>query len=322
VTGTAHERPASPNSSERIGQCIGVIAGNGRFPIIFADNVRRQGYAVSAVAHIGETDPELERHVDRIHWVKIGQLNKLIHAFKHDGVRQAVMLGGVRKTHVFTTVRPDFRILAMAGRLRALKDDAILRELAAELEREGIVIRESTFGLDGILVEERPLTQRRPSRKEWDEIRYGWEMAREIGRLDIGQCVVVKERVIVAVEAVEGTDQAIRRGGELAGAGAVVVKERVIVAVEAVEGTDQAIRRGGELAGAGAVVVKRCKPQQDLRFDLPAVGPRTIETMVAVKASVLAVEAGKSVMLDRADLIRRADEAGIAVVGLTEGWTA
>jgi len=290
VTGTAHERPASPNSSERIGQCIGVIAGNGRFPIIFADNVRRQGYAVSAVAHIGETDPELERHVDRIHWVKIGQLNKLIHAFKHDGVRQAVMLGGVRKTHVFTTVRPDFRILAMAGRLRALKDDAILRELAAELEREGIIIRESTFGLDGILVEERPLTQRRPSRKEWDEIRYGWEMAREIGRLDIGQCVVVKERVIVAVEAVEGTDQA--------------------------------IRRGGELAGAGAVVVKRCKPQQDLRFDLPAVGPRTIETMVAVKASVLAVEAGKSVMLDRADLIRRADEAGIAVVGLTEGWTA
>jgi len=191
---------------------------------------------------------------------------------------------------VFTTVRPDFRILAMAGRLRALKDDAILRELAAELEREGIVIRESTFGLDGILVEERPLTQRRPSRKEWDEIRYGWEMAREIGRLDIGQCVVVKERMIVAVEAVEGTDQA--------------------------------ICRGGELAGAGAVVVKRCKPQQDLRFDLPAVGPRTIETMVAVKASVLAVEAGKSVMLDRADLIRRADEAGIAVVGLTEGWTA
>jgi len=290
VTGTAHERPASPNSGERIGQCIGVIAGNGRFPIIFADNVRRQGYAVSAVAHIGETDPELERHVDWIHWVKIGQLNKLIHAFKHDGVRQAVMLGGVRKTHVFTTVRPDFRILAMAGRLRALKDDAILRELAAELEREGIVIRESTFGLDGILVEERPLTQRRPSRKEWDEIRYGWEMAREIGRLDIGQCVVVKERMIVAVEAVEGTDQA--------------------------------IRRGGELAGAGAVVVKRCKPQQDLRFDLPAVGPRTIETMVAVKASVLAVEAGKSVMLDRADLIRRADDAGIAVVGLTEGWTA
>jgi len=290
VTGTAHERPASPNSSERIGERIGVIAGNGRFPIIFADNVRRQGYAVSAVAHIGETDPELERHVDRIHWVKIGQLNKLIHAFKHDGVRQAVMLGGVRKTHVFTTVRPDFRILAMAGRLRALKDDAILRELAAELEREGIVIRESTFGLDGILVEECPLTQRRPSRKEWDEIRYGWEMAREIGRLDIGQCVVVKERVIVAVEAVEGTDQA--------------------------------IRRGGELAGAGAVVVKRCKPQQDLRFDLPAVGPRTIETMVAVKASALAVEAGKSVMLDRADLIRRADDAGIAVVGLTEGWTA
>ena len=280
----AHERPGSPGSGER----IGLIAGNGRFPIIFADNARRMGHAVSAVAHIGETDPELEQHVDQIHWIKIGQLNKLIRALQGDGVRQAVMLGGVRKTHVFTTVRPDVRILAMAARLRALKDDAILRELAAELEREGIVIRESTFGLDGLLVEERPLTQRRPSRKEWDDIRYGWEMAREIGRLDIGQCVVVKERVVVAVEAVEGTDQA--------------------------------IRRGGELAGTGAVVVKRCKPQQDLRFDLPAIGPKTIETMASVKASVLAVEAGKSVVLDRDDMIRRADEAGIAVVGLTEGW--
>lgn len=263
---------------------IGLIAGNGRFPIIFADNARKLGLQVSAVAHEGETEPELERHVDRIHWIKIGQLNKLIQAFKDDGVRQAVMLGGIKKTHVFTTVRPDFRTLALATRLALWKDDDILREFAAELEREGITICESTFGLDGILVEEGTLTSRRPSKKEWDDIRYGWEVAYEIGRLDIGQCVVIKDRVVVAVEAVEGTDGAIKRGGELA-------KE-------------------------GAVVVKRCKPQQDLRFDLPAIGPRTIDVMVSVKAAVLAVEAGRTVMLDRDLVIRKAEEEGIAVVGI------
>lgn len=267
------------------GACIGLIAGNGRFPIIFAENARRLGYTVSAVAHIGETEPELEKHVEKIHWIKIGQLNKLIQAFKSDGVRHAVMLGGIKKTHVFTTVRPDLRVLAMAGRLRLWKDDSILREFAAELEREGIQICDSTFGLNGILVEEGSLTKRRPTKKEWADVRYGWEIAETIGRLDIGQCVVVKDRVIVAVEAVEGTDNA--------------------------------IRRGGELAGNGTVVVKRCKPQQDLRFDLPAVGPRTIETMKSALASVLAVEAGKSVLLDRQEMIRQADRAGIAVVGIS-----
>jgi DUF1009 family protein len=263
---------------------IGLIAGNGRFPIIFADNARKLGLHVSAVAHEGETEPELEHHVDRIHWIKIGQLNKLINAFKGDAVRHVVMLGGIKKTHVYSTVRPDFRALALATRLAFWKDDDILREIAAELEREGIIICESTFGLEGILVEEGPLTSRQPTKKEWNDIRYGWEIAQETGRLDIGQCVVIKDRVVVAVEAVEGTDGAIKRGGELA-------KE-------------------------GAVVVKRSKPQQDLRFDLPAVGPRTIEVMASVKAAVLAVEAGRTVMLDREQLVSLAEGAGIAVIGI------
>ena len=273
-------------ASLKAGQRIGLIAGNGRFPIIFADNAKRLGYRVSAVAHIGETAPELEQHVERIHWIKIGQLNKLINALKEDGVQQAVMLGGVKKTHVFTTVRPDFRALALASRLRAWKDDSILREIAAELEREGIQIRESTFGLIGILVEEGSLTKRSPTKKEWEDIDFGWDMAHEIGRLDIGQCVVIKDRVVVAVEAVEGTDETIRRAGAL----------------------------GRE----GVVVVKRCKPQQDLRFDLPAVGPHTIETMEAVHASVLALEAGRTVLLDRDETLRRAEAAGIAIVGIDE----
>jgi len=236
------------------------------------------------VAHVGETEPELERHVDRIHWIKIGQLNKLIRAFKEDGVHRVVMLGGIKKTHVFTTVRPDFRALALAARLALWKDDDILREIAAELEREGITICDSTFGLEGILVEEGLLTSRQPSKKEWEDIRYGWDVAHEIGRLDIGQCVVIKDRVVVAVEAVEGTDGA--------------------------------IKRGGELAQDGAVVVKRSKPQQDLRFDLPAIGPRTIEVMASVKAAVLAVEAGRTVMLDRELVIQKAQACHIAVVGI------
>lgn len=275
-----------PGGKESIsaGERIGLIAGNGRFPIIFADNAKRLGYAVSAVAHIGETAPELEHHVEKIHWVKIGQFNKLIKALKGDGVRQAVMLGGIKKTHVFTTVRPDFRALAVASRLKAFKDDAILREVAAELEREGIQIRESTFGLSGILVEEGTLTKRSPSKKEWEDIRFGWEMAEAIGRLDIGQCVIIKDRVVAAVEAVEGTDDA--------------------------------IRRGGALAREGAVVVKRSKPQQDFRFDLPAVGPATIEAMASVKASALALEAGRTVLLDRDEMILKAERAKIAIVGL------
>ncbi len=268
------------------GELIGLIAGNGRFPIIFADNARKLGYHVSAVAHEGETEPELAGHVDRIHWIKIGQLNKLIKAFKEDGVHQAVMLGGIRKTHVFTTVRPDFRTLALATRLALWKDDDILREFAKELEQEGIAICESTFGLEGILVEEGTLTARIPTEKEWEDIRYGWEVAHDIGCLDIGQCVVIKDRVVVAVEAVEGTDGAIKRGGELA-------KE-------------------------GAVVVKRSKPQQDLRFDLPAVGPRTIEVMASVKASVLAVEAGRTVLLDREITLDKARSARIAIVGIAK----
>lgn len=263
---------------------LGLIAGNGRFPIIFAENAKKLGYRVSAVAHEGETDPELASHVDRIHWIKIGQLNKLIKAFKEDEVHQAVMLGGIKKTHVFTTVRPDFRTLALAARLALWKDDDILRELAKELEQEGISICESTFGLEGILAEEGTLTTREPSQKEWEDIRYGWEVAHDIGRLDIGQCVVIKDRVVVAVEAVEGTDEA--------------------------------IKRGGQLAKDGAVVVKRCKPQQDLRFDLPAVGPRTIDVMKSVNASVLAIEAGRTIILDRDQTLEKARSAGITVVAL------
>ena len=279
MAGVVENLMVKPEPDER----IGLIAGNGRFPIIFAENVRQLGFRVSAIAHVGETLPELESYVDRIYWLKIGQFGKAIAALKQDRIRQAVMLGGFKKTHVFTALRPDLRALAIFSRLKHWKDDAILRAVAEELEREGIQIRESTFGLKGILAEEGNLTSRKPSKKEWEDIQFGWEMLESLGVLDIGQCVVVKNRVVLAVEAVEGTDEA--------------------------------ITRGGTLGGKGGVVVKRTKSHQDLRFDLPAIGPKTIQTMVAIHASVLAIEAGRTVILDREEVFSRAKEGGIAIVG-------
>ncbi len=278
------ERPSSTPPLPTAGGWIGLIAGNGRFPLIFAENARKLGLRVSAVAHQGETAPELEQVVDRMHWVRVGQFGKVIQALQGDGVQQAVMLGGMKKTLLFSGVRPDFRAIALFSKLKSWKDDHILRAFADGLEEEGITIRESTFGLSDILVPEGVMTRRSPSRKEQDDVFYGWSVAKESGRMDIGQCVVVKDRVIVAVEAVEGTDEA--------------------------------IRRGGRLARKGAVVVKCCKPQQDLRFDLPAVGPHTIAAMDEVKASVLAIEARKTIMLDREEMLDKAHRAGVAIIGV------
>jgi DUF1009 family protein len=272
----------SVNPSDN-GKRIGLIAGDGRFPIIFAENVRRLGFSVSAIALLGSTLPELESHVERIHWLKVGQFSKALAALKEDGVGQAVMLGGIKKTNVFTTLRPDLRALAIFSRLKHWKDDAILRAVAEELEGEGIEILDSTFGLQDILAEEGYLTSKKPSKNDEGNIQFGWETLETLGALDIGQCVVVKNRVIVAVEAVEGTDEA--------------------------------IIRGGKLGGKGGVVVKRTKPQQDLRFDLPAIGPQTIQAMISVQATVLAIEAGRTVMIDRKEVFSRANEAGISIVG-------
>ena len=277
-------------SQSEDGKRIGLIAGDGRFPIIFANNVRRLGFTVSAIAHVGTTLPELESYVEHIHWLKIGQFGKALAALKQDGVGQAVMLGGIKKTNVFTTLRPDLRALAIFSRLKHWKDDAILRAVAGELEREGIEILDSTFGLQDILAEEGYLTSKKPSKKEVEDIQFGWETLETLGLLDIGQCVVVKNRVIVSVEAVEGTDEA--------------------------------ITRGGKLGGKGAVVIKRTKPHQDLRFDLPAIGPQTIQTMVSVQATVLAIEAGRTVIIDREDVLSQANEVGISIVGKAASGSA
>ncbi len=265
-------------------QKIGLIAGNGTFPIAFARAAKEKGLQVVAVAHEGETLPELAQWVDAIFWVKVGQLGKLISIFKEQGVKDVLMAGGIKKTRLFGGGIPDLRAVAMFAKMIHKKDDSILRAVAKELESEGITVRESTLYLENIVATPGIMTKRKPSKEERQDIDFGWQMAKEIGKLDIGQTVVVKDQAILAVEAIEGTDEA--------------------------------IRRGGQLCGQGAVVVKVCKPNQDLRFDLPAVGTQTIKTMEQVKASCLAVEAGKTIIIDREAVVRDADKAGIAIVAM------
>jgi len=263
---------------------IGLIAGNGNFPIAFARAAREKGMQVIAVAHEGETLPELAECVDSITWIKVGQLSKLIRTFQDQGVRDVLMAGGIKKTRLFKGGMPDFRAMALLARMIHKKDDSILRAFAQELESEGIMVRESTLFLDNIVATNGILTKRKPTKEERQDIKFGWQMAKEIGRLDIGQTVVVKDQAVLAVEAIEGTDEA--------------------------------IRRGGTLCGGGAVVIKVCKPQQDLRFDLPAIGLLTIKTMAQVKASCLAIEAGKTIIIDRQAVIHDAEQAGIAIVAM------
>jgi len=261
---------------------IGLIAGSGNFPLLVADSVKRRGLKVIAVAHRGETLHELASKVDEITWIGLGQFGHLLSAFKSRGVRYVLMAGAITKANMFTNVRPDPRGLAVMGKLSVFHDDDILRAVAMELEKEGITVVGSTTYLPELLAPSGCLTKRSPSREEAEDIEFGWMVAKELGRLDIGHCVVVRRKTVLAVEAIEGTDKTILRGGELA-------KEN-------------------------AVVVKVSKPNQDLRFDLPAVGLNTIKAMSTVNASVLAIEAGKTLIFDKGDMIRLADSYGIAVL--------
>jgi DUF1009 family protein len=265
---------------------LGIIAGNGRFPLLVAREARKQGCWVVAVAHEGETLPELEPLVDEVEWIRVGQIGRMITKFQRSGVQEVVMAGGITKTRLFTDVRPDFRALTLLATLWAKDDDSILRGLAKELERAGLVVGDSVHYLQPLLAAAGPMAAKRPTDEEQQDITYGWNVAKEVGRLGIGQCIVVKRKVVLAVEATEGTDET--------------------------------IRRGGRLAHGGAVIVKVSKPGQDRRFDLPAVGPGTIKIMAEVGATVIAVEARSSLLLDREELLRDADRAGIAVIGVAD----
>ena len=262
---------------------IGLIAGNGRLPFLFAEAAKAQGLAVHAVAFEGEADDSLRPLVSSLSWVKVGQADGILKALANHGVTKAVMAGGIARIRSLTQARPDFGMLKIAAGLRSLRDDELLRAVAKYFERQGVQIVAPTDYVKSVLAGVGHLAGPPLSEQQRKDVELGREVAAALGRADVGQTVVVKEGVVLAVEAVEGTDEC--------------------------------IRRAGTFGGPGGVVVKRCKPNQDLRFDLPAAGPVTLEVMREAGAKVLAIEAGKTVLLDATLLFSDAAKLGLSVVG-------
>jgi DUF1009 family protein len=274
------------------GTPVGLLAGSGRFPVVFAEKARQLGIPVVCVGIRDEAPPELVGLVDRFYWTGVARMGRMIRCFKREGVRRAVMAGKVTKVRMHTPLRwlrllPDWRTLRFwySRRRPDNRDDTLLLGLIAEFAADGIRIESALDLCPELLVAPGTLTRRRPTPQEETDIAFGWELAKEMGRLDVGQSVAVKERAVLAVEAIEGTDQAILRAGSLCRAG-------------------------------GFVVVKVAKPQQDMRFDVPTVGLRTIESLRQAGGRVLAIEAGKTIILDQEGTIRQADRHGIAIVAL------
>jgi DUF1009 family protein len=263
---------------------IGIIAGSGQFPIIFAKAAKKLGYAVFCVAFRGETDPALTDVADGLEWMYVGQIKKLLTFFKSNGVDQVVMMGAIRKTRMFTNLRPDTKALGLLAGMRHTHDDGLLRAFAALLEKEGLRVEPSTLLVPDILAPPGCWTRRKPNRLEKSAIQTGWLLAKKIGALDIGQCLVLE-------------------GG-------------TVLAVEAVDGTDATILRGGALGNGNSIVIKVCKPNQDTRFDIPAVGTQTIDTMHAAGATLLVIEAGKAVVFDRDRMIQLANKYKIGIVAV------
>ncbi|MGQ0504765.1 MAG: LpxI family protein [Myxococcaceae bacterium] len=263
---------------------IGLIAGNGKLPQLFAQAAKEKGISVVAVAHQGETDPALESMVDTLAWVKIGQVDGIIRAFHREGIQRAAMAGGIGRVKAITDARPDLGALKIAARLRSFRDDSLLRAVADYFRTRGIEIFAPTDYLAKVLALRGRIAGPALNAKQQQDIAVGLEVATALGTVDVGQTVVVREGLVLAVEAIEGTDEA--------------------------------IRRGGKLGGTGAVVVKLCKPGQDERFDLPAIGLGTLRTMKEVGAKALAVQAGKTLLLDAEPFFDAADREGIAVVGV------
>ncbi len=262
---------------------IGLIAGEGEFPLILAKELLNFNYRIVAVTFSKNQEKRLQEFADKVYRIYIGQFQKLIDLFKKEGIKDLIFLGKIEKSLALRFSLPDRRALSLWNRLSNREDNALLKAIADELEREGFCIRGPSEFLKNFLAEERVYTKREPTEREWEDIRYGLKIARAIGELDIGQCVVVKNKMTVAVEALEGTDATILRGGKIM---------------------------------PQTVVVKIAKPNQDLRLDLPVAGLQTVETLIKAKASVLALEAGKTFFLQREKAIELADKYHISIVGV------
>jgi len=266
---------------------IGLIAGNGRFPFLALQGARGLGHDVTVVAVKEEAFPELEGAARTagadLHWVSLGHLGKCIKILKEAGVRQAVMAGQVKHAKIFSGIMPDFTLLSVLTKLRSKNTDALISAVAEVLRGEGIELLNSTAFLEPLLAKPGTLSRATPSPADQEDLAFGYRMADAIAALDIGQTIVVKDKAVVAVEAMEGTD--------------VVIK------------------RAGDIAGAGTRVVKVAKPNQDMRFDVPVVGVATIEAMKAAGATVISIDAGKTLIVDGERFFDAANAAGIVVVG-------
>jgi UDP-2,3-diacylglucosamine hydrolase len=285
---------------------LGLIAGNGRFPFLVLDAARTQGYDVVVAAIKEETFPEIESHgAAAVHWLSLGELSKLIETFQREGVTRAVMAGQVKHKQIFSSIRPDWRLAKLLLSLTTRNTDSLLGAIAKVLADEGITLENSTSLLEPLLVKPGVLTKRAPSEQERKNITYGREVARALGQYDIGQTVVIAESACVAVEAMEGTDAAIERAGLIMSsldAGEILSRQTF-----AGEGARATLDRS-------LTVVKIAKPKQDMRFDVPVVGVKTIEVMRKAGASCLALDAGRCLLIDGDSVIVVADEAGVAIV--------
>lgn len=262
---------------------LGLIAGNGRFPLLFAKNAKEKNVKIVAAGIKGDTTFLLGLFVDKLFWVNPGELKKLFDFFKNEGVKKVIMAGQVNPENLFDkTVKLDEEFQKLFAALKDRKADTIFSAVADKLRENGMELLDSTSLLRDYMAPKGTLTRRGPTQKELDDIEFGRGIAKNMGALDVGQTVVVKDKAIVAIEAMEGTDQA--------------------------------ILRGGNISRQQAVVVKMAKPNQDNRFDIPVIGPKTVQTMIKCKATCLAVDAGKTLIIDRKKCIRLADRAGIAII--------
>jgi len=275
---------------------LGLIAGNGKFPFLVLDAARAQGFEVVVVAIREEAFPEIESHgAASVHWVSLGELSKLIDTFKAEGVTRAVMAGQVKHKQIFSAIKPDWRLAKLLLSLGTRNTDSLLGAVAKVLADEGIMLENSTALLEPLLAKTGVLTKRAPSERERKNIEYGRAVARRLAEYDIGQTVVIAEAACVAVEAMEGTDATIERAGLL------------------MRSLELDLANEASTLSRALTVVKIAKPKQDMRFDVPVIGVKTIETMVRAGASCLAVDAGRCLLLDGEAIIRAADGAGVAL---------
>jgi DUF1009 family protein len=262
----------------------GLIAGNGQFPFLVLEGARRRGIDVAVAAITEEASPEIEQHAGRVEWMGVGQLGRLIKFFHREKVTHAIMAGQVKHHQIFRiSALPDLRMAKLLARLTTRNTDSLIGAVADELAREGITLVESTSFLEPLLAGDGVLTSRAPTKQEKDDIEYGLEVAREIARLDLGQTIAVKDRAVIAIEAMEGTDAVIARAGEIT-------------------------------KGRAFAIVKVSKPNQDMRFDVPVIGLPTIETMNRAGATALSVTSRKTLLFDKDELLRLADKCRITVI--------